>query len=64
MRREIKDIRGPKRLDPCCPGHDDWPNDTYKSRRSKRARSRDKGREHRFVRRIKAYKLQKELWTI
>lgn len=36
---------------PCCPAHDKWPNDTYSSRRSKHARSRDIAREHRLVRR-------------
>ncbi|MEO5368369.1 MAG: hypothetical protein H7831_18830 [Magnetococcus sp. WYHC-3] len=24
----------------CCPGHDKFPNDTYKSRRSKKARAK------------------------
>lgn len=57
MKREIKDI---KRITPCCPGHDDWPCETYKSRRSKRARSRDKGKEHRYVRRIKKQMLRIE----
>lgn len=35
----------------CCPGHDNFPCDTYRNRRSKKARSRDIKREHRFVRR-------------
>lgn len=34
----------------CCPGHDQFPNDTYKSRRSKKARSRDKKVEHQMAR--------------
>lgn len=57
MKREIKDL---KRIYQCCPGHDDWPCDTYKSRRSKKARSRDKAKEHRYVRRIKRLQLNKE----
>lgn len=57
MKREIKDI---KRITPCCPGHDDWPSETYKSRRSKKARARDKAKEHRYVRRIKKQTLDIE----
>lgn len=34
----------------CCPGHDKFPKETYSSRRSKKARSRDKKKEHKFVR--------------
>ena len=51
MRREIEQLWSQHKLDQCCPGHDRFPNDTYRSRRSKRARARDKGIEHRFVRR-------------
>lgn len=40
----------------CCPGHDTFPNDTYNSNRSKRARARDIKREHQVVRQI--YKRQ------
>lgn len=50
MKREIIDVKGHKVCD-CCPGHDQFPNDTYKNNRSVRARSRDIKREHRFVRR-------------
>lgn len=35
----------------CCPGHDKYPCETYRNRRSKKARSRDIKREHRLVRR-------------
>lgn len=49
MKREIIGLC--KYPSPCCPGHDKWPNDTYSCTRSKNARSRDKKREHRFVRR-------------
>lgn len=34
----------------CCPGHDDYPTETYNSRRSKKARSRDKKVEHQHAR--------------
>lgn len=59
MKREIKDL---KRITPCCPGHDDWPSETYNSRRSKAARSRDKAKEHRYVRRMKKQNLREEDW--
>jgi len=52
MRREIEDLKGPRALDQCCPGHDTWPNDVYRNRRSIRARARDIKKEHRYVRRI------------
>lgn len=37
----------------CCPGHDDFHNESYKNRRSKKARSMGKKREHRHVRRLR-----------
>lgn len=52
MRREIERIKLRKHVSGCCPGHDDFPIETYSSNRSKRARSRDKKKEHRFARRI------------
>jgi hypothetical protein len=53
MKRDIKLIkRLGKTVDDCCPGHSVFPSDTYKNRRSKRARSRDKKIEHRYTRRI------------
>lgn len=51
MRRELEQLWSPRKVDECCPGHDRFPKGTYRSRRSKRARARDKGKEHRFVRR-------------
>jgi hypothetical protein len=45
----------------CCPGHDTFPNDSYKSRRSKKARSNGIKVEHRFVRRYLKQKLKKEI---
>ncbi|ANA49246.1 hypothetical protein PMW_121 [Pseudomonas phage phiPMW] len=58
MKREVKDLM---RVYQCCPGHDDWPCDTYKNRRSKKARSRDIAKEHRYVRRVKKQNLKKEI---
>lgn len=52
MKREIKNVKSAKSLDQCCPGHDDFPCDTYRNRRSKKARSKGIAREHRYVRRI------------
>lgn len=34
----------------CCPGHDKFPDETYSSNRSKKARARDKKIEHRVAR--------------
>jgi hypothetical protein len=58
MKRELSDLI---RLERCCPGHDIYPNETYANNRSKRARSRDKKIEHRYVRRVKEYRLRQEL---
>jgi hypothetical protein len=52
MRREICLVKKLRDVSGCCPGHDDWPHETYKSKRSKRARARDKAREHRYVRHV------------
>lgn len=49
MKREISltgDLKGSR----CCPGHDKWPNDSYRSNRSKRARSKTKQIEHQVAR--------------
>lgn len=45
----------------CCPGHDTFPNETYSSRRSKKARSRDKKIEHQLVRAIHKREIKKLL---
>lgn len=58
MKREILDVRHPGN---CCPGHDDFPCDTYKNRRSKAKRSEGIKREHRHVRRVKKLSLEKEI---
>lgn len=52
MRREILTVLHKWAVGNCCPGHDKWPDETYKNRRSKKARKRDKAKEHRLVRRI------------
>lgn len=50
MKREIEKLR--RGDSGCCPGHDLFPTETYNSRRSKRARARDKKAEHQMVRTI------------
>lgn len=52
MRREILDLVQCKHISGCCPGHDDYAHETYSNVRSKRARSRDKKKEHRYTRRV------------
>lgn len=34
----------------CCPGHDKFPCETYRNRRSKKARAQGKKAEHQLVR--------------
>ncbi|WP_315768481.1 MULTISPECIES: hypothetical protein [unclassified Bradyrhizobium] len=41
----------------CCPGHDLYPSETYNSRRSKKARSRDNAKMHRAFRRTSKQEL-------
>lgn len=50
MKREILNHKLGGIISGCCPGHDDWPIETYRNRRSKAARSRDIRREHKYVR--------------
>ncbi len=45
----------------CCPGHDKYPNETYRSRRSKKARTRDKKAEHQHARSILKREFKKEV---
>jgi hypothetical protein len=59
MKREILAFN--RHVSGCCPGHDTFPDDTYKSNRSKQARSRDMKVEHQVVRRMHARALLKEL---
>lgn len=49
MRDILKIKRG---VSSCCPGHDSYPNQTYRNRRSKKARARGIKQEHRAFRRI------------
>lgn len=58
MKREIIDIKHPGN---CCPGHDDYPCETYKNNRSKKARSKGIKLEHRYVRRVKKLDLNKQV---
>lgn len=63
MRRQILMVKLHKMIGGCCPGHDEWPDDTYRSRRSKRARARDKKHEHKLARSILKRQLAKESST-
>lgn len=45
----------------CCPGHDLYPNETYSSRRSKKARARDKKMEHQHARSIFNREVKKQI---
>ena len=60
MKREILKHKLASAISGCCPGHDDWPNDTYSNNRSKKARSRDKAREHRTARHLSKNQISKE----
>lgn len=50
MKRELLNHKKKRNVSGCCPGHDDWPEETYRGKRSKKARSRDKQKEHKYVR--------------
>ena len=60
MKREISLVAGALKDSRCCPGHEMWPCETYANRRSKRARSRDKKREHRYARHV----LNRQVWSM
>lgn len=63
MKREILDaIPHNWNITGCCPGHDVYPDDTYSSRRSKKARARDKKKEHQHARSIAKREMIKELY--
>ncbi len=59
MKREITTHR--PHVSGCCPGHDEFPNDSYRNRRSKKARARDIKREHKAARSIARRKLQADV---
>jgi len=42
----------------CCPGHDDFPSETYNNRRSKKAQTRDTKVLHRWYRRVSKMELK------
>lgn len=46
----------------CCPGHDCFPSDTYRGKRSKKARSRDRKVEHRYIRHLLRERMLIEGW--
>ncbi len=50
MKREVLRSVRAKHISGCCPGHDTFPAETYGSRRSKKARARDKQKEHQYAR--------------
>ncbi|QHJ79796.1 MAG: hypothetical protein [Caudoviricetes sp.] len=49
MKRDIIDVYKPGH---CRPGHDKYPCDSYKNRRSKKQRAIYKAKEHRHFRRV------------
>lgn len=61
MKRELFLVKIRKHVNGCCPGHDDFPNETYRSSRSKKARARDKKLEHQYARSLIKRKLRKEI---
>jgi len=60
MKREILNYKRGIDINGCCPGHDDWPDETYRNRNSKRARSKDKQKEHQYVRSLRRKKMKEE----
>ena len=48
----------------CCPGHDLFPIGTYKSRRSKKKRAKDKIKEHKMVRHYVKVLINEELYQL
>ena len=62
MKREILNHKLRRTVNGSCPGHDDWPDETYRSRRSKRARSRDKQKEHQLARTFTKQDLTPEMY--
>jgi len=62
MKRELKQLK--PRQDECCPGHDTWPNETYRNRRSKKARAQGIKKEHKYVRTLAKRKLLSDIGDI
>ena len=62
MKRQMAELPGKQlRNSRCCPGHDVYPNETYSSNRSKRARARDIKIEHQHARSILKRLINEEL---
>lgn len=61
MKREISNHVPLSFVSGCCPGHDVYPGETYKNRRSKRARARDKKLEHQHARSLAKRNMRGEL---
>ncbi|AFO10277.1 hypothetical protein Maynard_158 [Salmonella phage Maynard] len=59
MKREIKDVYDPGS---CCPGHDKYPSEKYKNRRSVAKRSEGIKKEHRHARRVKRLALKIDIF--
>ena len=59
MKREILNYR--RGDSGCCPGHDKFPTETYNSRRSKKARSRNRQIENQVVRQLNKKELRSEI---
>lgn len=56
---------GVKRKDSwCCPGHDKFPSETYRNRRSKKAHTRDTKLAHQIARARERMELMKEVATL
>ena len=60
MKRELLQLKTLLYLD-CCPGHDTWPDEKYASRRSEKARSKSKQKEHQVARSIAKRNLRKSI---
>jgi hypothetical protein len=61
MKRQLLSIKSCRHLCWCCPAHDVYPNESYKNNRSKRARSRDIKKEHKYVRTVLTRNLNKNV---
>lgn len=59
MKREIITLK--RGVSGCCPGHDNYPNDSYGNRRSKKARRITKKKEHKYVRTLLSRSIKEEI---
>ena len=58
MKRQILEHKRFKFISGCCPGHDQYPVETYNGKTSKKARSKGIKKEHRVARRISKQNLR------